>query len=174
MTVVATTSTPPRCPRRTEPPPESWRLRSLRGWSDDKQDQVSAGTARAGGEAGGGAATISPSSWSGRSALDTGRSSHPRCRKARHAPRRLPFSSRGSLALFLFWYPGLASPTLDLNPGKGFVESGGSTAVAAGSNRWLVAIGLVGTPPAAGSRAFGQSSILTLHPAAAPAIDACA
>src|ERR1035437_5978831 len=73
---------------------------------------------------------------------------------------------------FLFWYPGLAGPTLDLNPGKGFVESGGTTTVAAGSNRRLVAIGLVGSPPAAGSRAFGQRSILTLHPATAPAIDA--
>src|SRR6266487_3837985 len=43
-----------------EPPRVSWRLHSLRGWSDDKTKQIPAGAARASGADGAGAPWAAP------------------------------------------------------------------------------------------------------------------
>src|SRR5678810_867318 len=46
-----------------EPPPVSWRLYSLRGWSDDKAQQVPTGAARVSDAYGGGAPWGAPLEW---------------------------------------------------------------------------------------------------------------
>jgi len=72
---------------------------------------------------------------------------------------------------YLLWYTGVATLTMDLQTGKGFVEKG-DTGVATGSSEWLVAIA---GPPSSGAKstAFVQTRMLPLHTAAAPAIDSC-